>query len=151
MKTLLIISLSVILLSTTLFIGCEDKLPLNINLANRTYIFFNQDSMQVKFPEVTKGQVTVVGFIYANCPDICPMTTHNMSLTEQRLREENINDVKFVSITFDPNRDYPSVLKKYGEIRGFDFNTWTFLWNEKEKTKPLLERLDVIAIPTDST
>ena len=47
----------------------------------------------------------MVGFIYANCPDICPMTTHNMSLTEQRLKGEQVNDVKFVSITFDPEKE----------------------------------------------
>ena len=79
------------------------------------------------------------------------MTTHNMSLTDQRLKSEQIGDVKFVSITFDPDRDYPSVLRKYGEIRDLDFNTWTFLWGDKKSTKALLNRLDVIAIPTDSS
>jgi protein SCO1/2 len=151
MKSLLTIILFVFLLSAALFIGCKDKLPLNINLANRTYGFFNQDSVKVEFPKITAGHVAVVGFIYAHCPDICPMTTHNMSLTEQRLKDEQITDVKFVSITFDPDRDYPSVLKKYSEIRGLDFNTWTFLWGDKKITKSLLDRLDVVAIPTDST
>ena len=147
----LIAILFILPIASALFTKCKDKLPLNINLANRSYTFYNQDSVQVNFPEITAGHVTVVGFIYAKCPDICPMTTHNMSLTEQRLRDEQIKDVKFVSLTFDPNRDYPSVLKKYGEIRGFDFNTWTFLWNDNKITKSLLDRLDVLAIPTDSS
>jgi protein SCO1/2 len=147
----LIITLFILLPAATLFVSCEDKLPLNINLANRSYSFFNQDSVKVNFPDVTEGQVTVMGFIYAHCPDICPMTTHNMNLTEQRLKKEQVSDVKFVSITFDPGRDYPSVLKKYGEIRGLDFKTWTFLWGDKKITKELLNRLDVVAIPTDSS
>jgi protein SCO1/2 len=151
MKRYLFLTLFVLLAAAALFVSCEDKLPLNINLANRSYSFFNQDSVEVNFPEFTTGHVTVVGFIYAHCPDICPMTTHNMHLTEQRLSKEQINDVRFVSLTFDPDRDYPSLLKKYGEIRGLDFNTWTFLWGDKGITKSLLNRLDVVAIPTDSS
>jgi len=147
----LTISIFNLLLAATLFVSCQDKLPLNINLANRSYVFFNQDSAEVSFPEITAGHVTVVGFIYTNCPDICPMTTHNMNLTDQRLKDEQIGDVKFVSITFDPDRDYPSVLKQYGEIRDLNFNTWTFLWGDKKNTKALLTRLDVVAIPTDSS
>jgi protein SCO1/2 len=151
MKRYLFLTLFVLLAAAALFVSCEDKLPLNINLANRSYSFFNQDSVEVNFPELTTGHVTVVGFIYAHCPDICPMTTHNMNLTEQRLRNEQVSDVRFVSLTFDPDRDYPSLLKKYGEIRGLDFNTWTFLWGDKGITKSLLNRLDVVAIPTDSS
>jgi protein SCO1/2 len=151
MKRYLFLTLFVLLAAAALFVSCEDKLPLNINLANRSYSFFNQDSVEVNFPELTTGHVTVVGFIYAHCPDICPMTTHNMNLTEQRLRNEQVSDVRFVSLTFDPDRDYPSLLKKYGEIRGLDFNTWTFLWGDKGITKSLLNRLDVVAIPTASS
>jgi len=141
----------ILLPAITLLFSCKEKLPLNINLANRSYTFYNQDSIKVNFPAVTSGNVIVVGFIYANCPDICPMTTHNMNLIEQRLKTEQVGDVKFVSITFDPDRDYPSVLKKYGQIRDLDFNTWTFLWGDKNNTKALLNRLDVMAIPTDSS
>ena len=151
MKRHLFLPLFVLLAAAALFVSCEDKLPLNINLSNRSYKFFNQDSVEVNFPELTTGHVTVVGFIYAHCPDICPMTTHNMNLTEQRLSKEQVNDVRFVSLTFDPDRDYPSLLQKYGEIRGLDFNTWTFLWGDKGITKSLLNRLDVLAIPTDSS
>ena len=151
MKRNLFLILFVLLAAAALFVSCEDKLPLNINLANRSYSFFNQDSVEVNFPELTTGHVTVVGFIYAHCPDICPMTTHNMNLTEQRLRNEQVSDVRFVSLTFDPDRDYPSLLKKYGEIRGLDFNTLTFLWGYKGIAKSLLNRLDVVAIPTDSS
>ena len=86
MNNFLILITFILLPAVTLFVSCEEKLPLNINLANRSYTFYNQDSVKVNFPEVTVGNVTVVGFIYANCPDICPMTTHNMNLTEQRLK-----------------------------------------------------------------
>lgn len=50
------------------------------------------------------------------------MTTHNMQLVESKLTEKELDKVRFVVITFDPNRDTPEVLKKYGEIRDIKFN-----------------------------
>jgi protein SCO1/2 len=132
-------------------IGCQSKFPLDKDLTRKNYTFFNQDSVEVIFPGIIKDKVTVIGFIYANCPDICPMTTHNMYLTQQRLNKNEIDNVLFVSVTFDPDRDLPSVLKKFGEIRDIDFNNWVFLWGDKKNTGSLLKRFDITALNTDST
>jgi protein SCO1/2 len=131
--------------------GCESKFPLDKDLTKKNYTFFNQDSVEVIFPGIIKNKVTVVGFIYANCPDICPMTTHNMYLTQQRLKKNAIDNVLFVSVTFDPDRDFPSVLKKFGEIRDIDFTNWVFLWGDNRNTELLLKRFDITALKTDST
>ena len=134
-----------------ILIGCESKFPLDKDLTRKNYTFFNQDSVEVNFPGIIKNKVTVVGFIYANCPDICPMTTHNMYLTQQKLKKNGIDNIIFVTVTFDPDRDFPSVLKKFGEIRDIDFNNWVFLWGDKKNTKSLLRRFDITALKTDST
>ena len=132
-------------------IGCQSKFPLDKDLTRKNYTFFNQDSVEVIFPDIIKDKVTVIGFIYANCPDICPMTTHNMYLTQQKLKKNAIDNVLFVSVTFDPDRDFPSVLKKFGEIRDIDFTNWVFLWGDKKNTELLLKRFDITALKTDST
>lgn len=132
-------------------ISCQEKLPLNKDLTKRSYAFLNQDSVAVNFPEIIKGKITVMGFIYTHCPDICPMTTHNMVLTEERLIEDGIDDVLFVALSFDPERDSPEVLTKFAEIRGINFDNWIFLTGDKKAIKDLLRRFDVRAIPTDST
>jgi protein SCO1/2 len=103
------------------------------------------------FPAIIKDKVTVIGFIYTHCPDICPMTTHNMYLTQQKLKKNSIDDVLFVTITFDPDRDFPSVLKKFGEIRDIDINNWVFLWGDKNNTGSLLKRFNITAINIDTT
>jgi protein SCO1/2 len=134
-----------------ILIGCESKFPLDKDLTRKNYTFFNQDSVEVIFSDIIKGKVTVIGFIYTNCPDICPMTTHNMYLTQQKLEKNAIDNVLFVTVTFDPDRDFPSVLKKFGEIRDIDFTNWVFLWGDKKNTKSLLKRFDITALKTDST
>ena len=132
-------------------IGCQSKLPLDKDLTKRSYTFLNQDSVVVNFPEIIKDKITVMGFIYTHCPDICPMTTHNMVLTEERLIEEGIDDILFVALSFDPERDSPQVLTKFAKIRDINFDNWIFLTGDEITTKDALKRFDVKAITTDST
>ena len=142
----IILSVSILLFS----VSCTEDLPLNKDLTKKSYNLINQDSMEVKFPEDMLGNTTVIGFIYTHCPDICPMTTHNMYLTESRLKKEGIEDVKFVALSFDPERDKPSVLKKFAEMRDIDFKNWMLITGERSVIYDLLRRFDVRAVATDS-
>jgi protein SCO1/2 len=142
----LIIIFTILILS-----GCQSKFPLDKDLSRKSYTFFNQDSIKVVFPDIIKDRIAVIGFIYSHCPDICPMTTHNMYLIQQKLKKNLVDDVLFVTVTFDPDRDFPSVLKKFGEIRNIDFNNWTFLWGDNYNTGSLLKRFDITALNTDTT
>jgi protein SCO1/2 len=142
-----------ILLTTAALIfivSCTQELPLDKELTKKSYQLLNQDSMLVKFPENILGNITVIGFIYTHCPDICPMTTHNMILTEDRLKKDGIEDVKFVALSFDPERDKPSLLKKFAEIRDIEFKNWTLVTGNKNIVYDLLRRFDVRAVATDS-
>ena len=132
-----------------LSISCKEKLPLDKDLTKKSYNLINQNSEAVVFPDIIKGQMTVMGFIFTHCPDICPMTTHNMYLTEKELKKNGIVDVKFVALSFDPDRDTPELLKKFAEVRELDFNSWTLLTGEKTTVNDLLKRFDVKAIKTD--
>jgi len=132
-------------------ISCKEKLPLDKDLTKKSYNLINQEGEEVIFPEIIKGHLIVMGFIYTHCPDICPMTTHNMYLTEKELKETGIKDVKFVALSFDPDRDSPEVLKKFAEVRELDFNSWTLLTGGISTVNELLKRFDVKAIKTDES
>ena len=142
-----------ILLTAVIFlllVSCKQDLPLKKDLTKKSYQLVNQDSVQIKFPENILGNITVIGFIYTHCPDICPMTTHNMILTEDRLKKDGIIDVKFVALSFDPERDRPSVLKKFAELRDINFKNWSLITGGRKVTYDLLRRFDVRAVATDS-
>jgi protein SCO1 len=134
-----------------LAISCTEKLPLDKDLTKKSYNLIDQNGKEVVFPEIIRGSITVMGFIYTHCPDICPMTTHNMYLTQKELKKADINDVKFVALSFDPDRDSPEVLKKFAEVRELDFKTWTLLTGEKSTVNDLMKRFDVKAIKTDES
>ena len=146
MKNLILLTFTISLLFS---ISCKDNLPLDKDLTKKSYELTNQDNVKVSFPEVIKGNITVMGFIYTHCPDICPMTTHNMYLTEKKLKEQGIVNVKFVALSFDPDRDTPEVLKNFAEIRDINFTNWILLTGKITVVEDLLKRFDVRAIKTD--
>ena len=148
MKKLILITIAVILLFS---LSCKDNLPLDKDLTKKSYNLINQDSVDVIFPNDIIGHITVMGFIYTHCPDICPMTTHNMYLTEKKLEKEGIKNVKFVALSFDPDRDTPEVLTDFAKIRELDFNDWTLLTGNKNTINDLIKRFDVRAIKTDES
>ncbi len=140
-----------VLLITFFIISCGEQLPIEDNYSNLETPLLNQDSSEVSFNEVLLGKNTVIGYIFTNCPDICPLTTNNMRLIQEKANEEGIQNLQFVSVSFDPEVDHPSVLKKYSEIRNLDTSNWTFLTGEKEEIDTLMKRIGIIAVVGDSS
>ena len=60
-----------------------------------------------------RGKVVAVAFIYTYCTDVCPMLTANMASVQEKLGSAFGPKIAFVSITVDPERDTPEVLKQY--------------------------------------
>ncbi|HSP34716.1 MAG TPA: SCO family protein [Thermoanaerobaculia bacterium] len=75
-----------------------------------------------------KGFVTVYDFIYTNCAGTCPMMTQAMRKLTPKVPKDAA--VKFVSISIDPTRDTPHVLRDYATAYRND-PRWTFLTGER--------------------
>lgn len=75
-----------------------------------------------------KGQVIVYDFIFTNCGGTCPIMTANMRSLTQKIPKDA--PVRFVSISVDPARDTPAVLKEYAKrVRNDD--RWMFLTGDR--------------------
>ncbi|GAB4296255.1 MAG: hypothetical protein Kow0098_19280 [Ignavibacteriaceae bacterium] len=149
MKHIIILTLLTII---NLFItGCSNDFPLNKDISIVKTELTDSDSAKVTFPDFISGRTTLIGFIYTNCPDICPLTTNNMQLVQKQLAEEGIDKINFVLISFDPERDTPFVLKKYAEIRKLDTQNWHLVTGEKNNLNRVLDLFDVQAFPGDTT
>lgn len=131
--------------------GCDEKFPVIDDFGNHHYQLLTQDSIEVTFPDFLNGHYVVIGYIFTNCPDICPLTTNNMRRIQERVKEEGIPNVRFISLSFDPEVDRPNVLKKYAELRKLDERNWTFLTGEKPTIDSLIKQVGFLAIPSDST
>ncbi|MEJ2544452.1 MAG: SCO family protein [Calditrichaceae bacterium] len=82
-----------------------------------------------------KGKISIVDFIFTNCPGPCPFMSSKMAELYQIYA--NTDKVQFVSISVDPNRDSLSVLKEYADRFGVTDNRWVFL------RAPMLEVIDL--------
>ena len=101
----------------------------------------DQNGNEIIFPDDLKGSPVVMGFIYTNCPDICSFITANLKNIHDEM--ENPQNVQFVAVTFDPERDTPDVLKNYAEA--FDMNRppFRFLTGETDVIEKFMNRVGV--------
>jgi protein SCO1/2 len=92
-------------------------------------VLTNQHGRTVRFyDDLIRGDRTVViNFVFAQCGDICPMTLTNLARVQALLDDRLGRSVWFASISIDPIRDSPAVLKGYarqfGARRGWQFLT----------------------------
>jgi protein SCO1/2 len=74
------------------------------------------------------GKVVVLHFIYTSCPDVCPLHAEKIAEIQKMVNSTPMKDrVVFISITTDPRKDTPDVLKAYGPTHGLDPVNWLFL------------------------
>ena len=62
-----------------------------------------------------KGKWSFLFFGFTHCPDLCPTTLAVFNQVHRMLSEgpQSVDDVQFVFVSVDPERDTPQVLKEY--------------------------------------
>ena len=84
------------------------------------------------------GKILVVDFFFTHCISICPKLTANMKRLQQAIKTRDPRKlvdtpfIQFVSLTVDPERDSPSVLKKYADKFQLNHDTWWMLTGDKK-------------------
>ena len=99
-----------------------------------------QDGGTLKMADL-KGKVCLVSFVFTTCNGTCPATTHRMGQVQAALKEAGLakdDRVRLLSITLDPARDTPEVLRKYMELYDADPAGWTFLTGDKERVAKVI-------------
>jgi len=76
-----------------------------------------------------QGKVYVVEFFFSTCPTICPIMNRNML----EIQDEFLNDRAFgiASITINPEKDTPEVLKEYAKSLKITAPNWHFLTGDR--------------------
>ena len=102
----------------------------------------SQDGAQVTLAAL-RGKVVALTFIYASCPDVCPMLTDKLARVQDALGPDFGSEIAFVSITTDPERDTPEVLKGYAEAFEANLAGWSFLTGEPAAVLEVAHRYGV--------
>jgi protein SCO1 len=73
------------------------------------------------------GKAVLLDFIWTRCPGPCPILTGLHAKVQQELSPALREATHFASISLDPTRDTPAVLREYAQKRGVDLAHWSFL------------------------
>lgn len=95
----------------------------------------------------TRGQITLLGFIYTTCtdPDGCPLAYRVFDALKETIAATPAlhGKVRFVTLSFDPARDSPEVMRRYAGSRAVEQDgglRWYFLTTSSARElMPLVE------------
>lgn len=104
------------------------------------------DSHVRRLAQFTRGKITLLGFIYTTCtdPEGCPLAYEVFDSLRKRLGSTRAmsGKVRFVTLSFDPARDTPTVMVRYAGSRLKEENglQWYFLTTRSARDlMPLVE------------
>ena len=107
----------------------RDVDPLNEGDLLPEYHFTNQLGQAFSTAQF-KGQVLAINFLFTRCPfpTFCPQTARYFANTQDKLlaMPNAATNWQLLTISFDPEFDKPSVLKRYAEYYYYNSNHWTF-------------------------
>ncbi|WP_026905742.1 SCO family protein [Paucisalibacillus globulus] len=109
-----------------------------------------EDSKERVYPfSEFKGKYAMLTFIYTSCTDVCPQLEMNLAEVYNQVPKELLGEeIVFLSVSFDPERDNPTTLEKYQYFFNSDGETWRMARiNNQEELDSLLDEFGVIVIP----
>jgi protein SCO1/2 len=101
----------------------------------------NADGKTVRLSDF-RDKVVILHFIYASCPDVCPLHAEKLAEVQKMIAITPMRDrVVFVTVTTDPKRDTPEVMREYGPLHGLDPANWKFLTSGADQPEDQTRRL----------
>lgn len=126
-------------LAAIYFVKNQSKDQLFVVMDVPEFEFANQDN-QIITPKELLGKVYVVEFFFTNCPTICPVMNQNLIKVESEI---NSPDFGIISITIDPKRDTPEVLKEHKQHLGIHNPNWHFLSADRESIYSVSKKFNI--------
>jgi protein SCO1/2 len=100
------------------------------------------------YDDLLKGKAVAINLIYTSCKDECPLETAQLVQVQRLLGDRVGKDIFFYSISIDPQRDTPAVLKAYAEKFGVGPG-WLFLTGHADDIKLVARKLG-LSRPNDT-
>lgn len=89
------------------------------------------------------GRVQVIALAYTNCRASCPLIIADLKRIEASLPATRRNELGFVLVSLDPERDTPGRLAEWAASTGLNESHWTLLNGADEAVRELAAVLGV--------
>lgn len=102
----------------------------------------DQNGKKLRFySDVIKDRVVLISFIFTNCEFACPMQAQKLKQARAAMVPAITDDVWYVSLSVDPDRDTPEAMKKFAQRQGVDESRWIFLTGDKQNLDTIIRKL----------
>ena len=96
------------------------------------------------YEDIVQGHVVVIHSFFSHCQGVCPVMTGNLLALQRRFADAFGTRLRFVSISVDPVRDTPRVLRDYAKkIKAGE--GWLFLTGTQAEVDTVLRKLGQFA------
>ena len=116
-----ILSLSII---ATFILGCSSKSPEYSTVLTKPIkldeFLLTADDDSVFSNQSLKDKWSLLFFGYTHCPDVCPLTLHQLAQANKELADTLDSTPDIIMVSVDPDRDTSEILQKY--VRSFGEN-----------------------------
>ncbi|MFN4768775.1 MAG: SCO family protein [Candidatus Kapaibacterium sp.] len=93
-----------------------------------------------------KGSMWIASFMFSECQGVCPVMNSTLGDIQELY---GIPDLRFVSITVDPQTDTPEILAEYAKSYKADLQRWSFVRMEKDSVRALSVRGFLLSDPVE--
>ena len=97
--------------------------------------------------EALRGKTVLLNFVFTHCPSVCPTQTRALQRVRSRLSPSLRERVHFVSVTIDPERDTPEVLRAFAAKLQLNLAGWTFVTGPEAEIEALSTAYAARALP----
>lgn len=114
------------------------------------FALIDQDAQRVTL-SAFRGKVVGINVMYTTCqlPDFCLRIVNHFAVIQRRLAARMGRDLVLLTITFDPARDTPAVLKAHAAQWKPDFRSWRFLTGPTEAIRDVTGGFGIGVFPND--
>jgi len=114
----------------------------NQSIYSDEYIWTNQENQPLKLGD-KRGMYQLVSTIFTHCEYACPNLISDMLNVDDDIKEEKKDQLNFILISIDPERDTPERLSAYARDMELDTRRWSLLHGEVKAIDAIVAKLGV--------
>jgi cytochrome oxidase Cu insertion factor (SCO1/SenC/PrrC family) len=93
------------------------------------------------YSDALKDKVVLINFVFTQCGDACPLITAKLVHAKKELGDVFGHEVRFVSISIDPQHDRPQDLARFAKKFDAVHPEWLFLTGEPANVEAVVQKL----------
>lgn len=99
----------------------------------------NTDRALVDF----RGEVVITAMVFTHCQYACPLILQDLRGIQAQIPEDKQDDIRWLLVSMDSERDTPEVLADYASKNKLDPNRWTLLHGDDYAVRTIAAILGV--------